>query len=537
MDTNRASFFYPSLDDQSSRRSEFPAFLILCSMLLMFAVLGYVTLDLDHPIGIATDSRALYVDGGFYSDAAQNWVKFGQWSFQYDSRHWPGAPFLAVFRSQVFSWFGVSLETARLSSIYLSIISLIVFFFIVRTSFKPFMALFLTVASALTISFVTHARSALAEPTAACFALLAFLVFVRIKNKNVAIPLSVAFAFISFLSKLYFLHALAAIVVLWSFELLILPLYHKRALEKRAILIFGLCLASILFFYVVSVHIFQDEIATFLSMNSTKKPVFDPIVVFERISRSLNLLGHYTKIYFFSWAIVLGILWLIGVYLLCSCYYQFIKNKGKDLKQKIQPLGRAEAAMATWLFIGLALIGNMGQSKAHYYFFVILPLCFIGAISLKWVIPKRFQTAAVGVLILVHGLFQIPYYVQWSERTQKTALVDGSRDMVDIIHQQSDSSVIPVMGEYSAQLALFSDRMLSLDAKWNALPNIPFCQRLEHWRPKFHVSIDGRNHRSDRRIKAYQKCDLVSHVREVKRYSLLKPKDDEFVLTRIYYRE
>ena len=109
--------------------------------------------------------------------------------------------------------------------------------------------------------------------------------------------------------------------------------------------------------------------------------------------------------------------------------------------------------------------------------------------------------------------------------------------MAHIIHQESDSSVIPVMGEYSAQLGLFSDRILSLDAFWDSLPNIPFCQRLEHWQPKFHVNImlPGGN-KYTRIIKAYNKCEVVSHIREVKRYTLPKPEDNLITLTRIYYR-
>ncbi|MFC1665912.1 hypothetical protein ACFL17_09880 [Pseudomonadota bacterium] len=528
MDTHQRLFFFPSFDDQSSHSSELPAFLLLCISLVLLVVIGHLSLDLDHPFKIATNSRALFVDGGFYSDAARNWVQFGQWSFQYDSRHWPGVPFLSVFRALVFSWFGVSLESARLSSIYLSLISCIAFYFIVRTSLKPFVAVALTIAGASTITFVAHARSALAEPTATCFALLAVLVFVRIRNKNIAIPLSLTFAFISFLSKMLFLHILATMVVLWGFELLLRPLLDKQTVEKRAILLFGLSLAGISIIYFAGVYLFRHEMLTYLSYNTGKSPVFHPVVITD-IASSLYRLGDHTKAYFFSWAILLSMFWLAGL--------AFMKNKGRGFRQTVLSMGRAEMAMATWLFIGLVLVGIMRQHKAHYHFFAILPLAFIAVISLKLVIASRFQSAAIGILILAHTSFQIPLYAEWLERTPKTIFVDASREMANIIHQQSEPGIIPVMGEYSAQLALFSDRMLSLDAKWNPLPYLGFCQRLNHWRPKFHVHIVRPRSRSSRMPTWYKTCKFITHLEDVKRYWLHKKTKDEFVLMRIHYRE
>lgn len=522
------SYFYPSLGQQSSWKNEIPALLTLCAILLLVTVIGYMTLDLDHPFRIATTSRAVYVDGGFYSDAAQNWAKFGQWSFEYDSRHWPGVPFLAVFRSQIFGLFGVSLETARMSSIYLSVLGLIAFYLIIRTSLKPYLAVALTLAAALTVSYTAHARSALAEPTATCFALLAILVFVRVKNKNIAIPLSIGLAFISSLSKLYFLHALASMVVLWSIELVILPLITKRNLEKHTIIIFGTSLLGVTTVFLLGIRQFPAEIATYLSYNTAKVPNFDPVTLIGEIPWTLSQLGMQTKAHLFLWTITVCLILFVGIF--------FLKGKRIDFKKITQKFGRAEVAMLTWIVVGLVMITIIRQQKTQYYFFAILPLCFLGAVSLKLIIPDRFQTVAISGLIFIHILFQVPYYYEWSQRIPKTAMVDASRDMTKIIHQQSDSSIIPVMGEFSAQLALYSDRMLSLDAKWGSLPNIPFCQRIKYWRPSFHVNIVRGHSRALRRLDAYKKCNIVSHIQEVKRY-LLYPPREEILLTRIYYRQ
>lgn len=131
---------------------------------------------------------------------------------------------------------------------------------------------------------------------------------------------------------------------------------------------------------------------------------------------------------------------------------------------------------------------------------------------------------------------QIPYYVLRSERTIKTALFDASRDMVYVIQQQSGPGILPVMGEYFAQLALFSDRMVSLDAYWDTLPYTDFCGRLEHWRPGFHVNIVLPGGSRDSRIaNAYAKCDSVSCIEELRRYPLPKPEDNVILLRRVHY--
>ncbi len=193
--------------------------------------------------------------------------------------------------------------------------------------------------------------------------------------------------------------------------------------------------------------------------------------------------------------------------------------------------------MVIWVLIGVGLVGSMAQHKTHYYFFAILPLCFLGTVSLKLLMPERFQTMAISIVILGHVLLQIPYYIEWSNKTIKTALIDASQDMTQIIHQQSDKSIIPVMGEFSSQLGLFSERILSLDAYWNSFPPSDFCGRLKHWQPKFHVNVVVPGSARDMFIvNKYRKCDLIDHIKEIKRYPLPKPDNSVILLTRIYYR-
>jgi hypothetical protein len=502
-------------------------FIFLGLVLLSFALLGYLTLDLDHPFGVTTNSRALYVDGGFYSDAAQNWSKFGQWSFDYDTRHWPGAPFLSLVRALVFELFGVSLEAARFSSIILSLIGLCAFYFILRTDFNVYLSIAILVVSGLMISYVTHARSALAEPTATFFALLAILVFVRLQNRRIAIPLSILLAYLSFLSKLYFLHALVAIIVLWSSELMLLPLFKDHRFDKTSLLILVLSLVTVATTFLVYTSHFKNEIEAFISLNLGKTPSLNPIIIAESIIRSNKLLCQFTKTHLFVSAICAGLIYIVVSLLFRG---RLVNNTGV-----LSSFGRAEYAMLVWLVIGLTIIGVVRQNKAHYLFFSILPICYLGVSSIKLLIPKNTHSLLITVFLIFVGLTQIPYYHQWMTRPQKTALVDTSRAVAKTIEMDSTINIIPVIGEFSAQLALYSKRILSLDAKWGSVPPMPFCKRLDYWRPKYHVNVIWPNSRSSRMIQEFYKCQIVNNMQEMERYSVFSPWNDEIVLTKIHY--
>ncbi len=94
--------------------------------------------------------------------------------------------------------------------------------------------------------------------------------------------------------------------------------------------------------------------------------------------------------------------------------------------------------------------------------------------------------------------------------------------------------MIPVIGEYSAELGLYSKRLQSLDVKWVSLDKL--CKRIEYWRPKFHVNVVWPNSASSTARDILLKCDVVTDYQEINRFSLFEPRKDELVLTRLEYK-
>jgi 4-amino-4-deoxy-L-arabinose transferase-like glycosyltransferase len=469
----------------------------------------------------------LYVDEGFYTDAAQNAVKFNQWMFPLDSRHWPGAPFMAISQYLAFSLFGVSIETARMTSVIFSLVSGLAIYAIARSSLTPLISMMLTVAGLLTISFIGHARAAIPDPIATCCALLALLVFIRVRSRSIAIPVSIILAFLAFFSKMYFLSALASVIFLWGVELFILPRIYKYSYDKKAIAIFLLTLFLLASSYLLYFYIFRFEITIFRSINSNKMPYLDVYYFYLQIRQSLSVLALNTKT-----NVILAVLAFSIIYYIISS----VRTKSfKPVLSKLKNIGRAEYALAIWLIAGILLIGVLKAHKAHYHLFAILPILYLGVVSIKLVFPERLYTLVMSLALVGHLVYQVPFYIKWEQRTQKTATYDASKKIVEQILKIDKSTIVPVIGEYSAQLGLFSDRIMSLDAKW--VPHETLCERLNYWRPQFHVNVIWPKSMSKNERFKIKKCAIVNYTRVLAKYPFFAEWQDEVVLSRIIYNK
>lgn len=490
-------------------------------------VVAYLTIHVDHPLGIASKSRALYVDEGFYSDAAQNFAKFGRWSFPFDFPHWAGAPLLTFIQSAVFPLFEPTLATARLLSVVFSLVTALAFYSLARMGLAPLAASIFTLSSVLTFNYAAHARSALADPVAVCFAVLALLVFARVRARHLSIPVSVGLAFLAFLSKVYFIFALAALVGLWLIELWLYPALTSRPVRKRDLAVLGLSLTAVGMLFGAFLYVFGERLADYYTINSNKIPFLDPAYLVDSLVESIHALPFNTKTH-------VPLLILAATAVVAAALLLRPHRRSAVLSRAAQ-LSRAELAVGMWLVVGLLTIGVLQLNKPHYHFFAILPLCLAGAVGLKLVLPARFHAGAVSGAAALHLLFQAQFYHAWTERPDKTALHDASRDVARIIHERTGPGMVPVIGEYSAQLGLFSERVFSLDAKWS--PDYALCERVAHWTPGFHVNIVWPGSLSQDELAPIAGCRQVERTEEIARFTVFGPSGDELVLSRIHYRD
>lgn len=519
------SWFEPSRPGGSPAGAVSGPFWIMVVLLLAVAGAAYATILLDHPFLISSHSRALYVDEGFYSAGAQNFAKFGHWGFPFDFPHWVGAPFLTMLQSLVFPVFGASLDTARMLSVVLSLVTALAFYSLARMSLSPGTAALLTISSVLTFNYAANARSALADPVAVCAAMLALLAFARLRVKTLAIPLSLALALAATFTKPYYIFTPAVIAALWAVELIIVPAWRGQHIDRRLPGVLVVSAGGLGALLLGFLYVFQASFAERFAVGAGKLPLLDLAYLRDSLLYSMQQLPYNTKAHVYLAVIPIGA--LVALVLL------LLPGTRQGLHARFNELSRADAAVAVWLVAGLLLTGTLRILKPHYQFFAILPLCFAGVTALRLIAPGRLRTILIGAIPVIHLAFQWPYYERWMQRPEKTAFLDASREIVRTIHQDSSGSMVPVIGEYASQLGLFSPRIFPLDAKW--APEYSLCERVHYWQPRFHVNIVWPGSRSQQETQWIADCSEVDTVKEVARYPVFEPRNDELVLSRIAY--
>ena len=504
--------------------------LIFVLVSLLVLCLGLLTAEISHPFEIMTRmSRALYVDEGFYADAAQNFVNFGHWDMPYDSRHWPGAPALVFIQTIVFSIFGASLTAARGISMVFGLISIVCLYMMLKRTLPGWLAILSALLILITFNFVAHARAAIADPVATGFALLAMMIYVCYHDRKFAISLSLVLAFMALMSKMYFLFTLATLFFVWLVEFIAIPLFHKHRVNVAGLIRLVLTLVILVVFYLAIRTLFQAEFADFFAINNNKVPSLDLHFLYDRFVIAVGFLPVHTKTHIFLIGLIVGALLCIFVIL-----YQLIRSSLPALSNI--PDLRADLVLFSFLFSGMVTVASLNlPEKTHYQYFSIVP---IGGLCILWLwrgLPKSIFTAVFLGVFLADGYFQFSLYKRWINIEHKTVVSDISHDFVNHIHENSSDEIIPVIGEYSAQLALFSDNILSLDVKWADKEKL--CERVDHWKPKFNVNLVWPGSRMESELWRIRECESIEDIVQVKLERVYGRYSEKLVLNEIVYKQ
>ncbi len=504
-------------------------FMVLLGMLIV----AYLTHDINFPWDLGTQTRALYVDEGFYSDAAQNLVKIGQWGMLHDSRHWPGSPLTAILQSIAFTIFGASIEVARMLSAVLGAIGAWALYSIAKARFHPGVSILLVISSISTMTFFTIARSAVTDPIAMVMFLIAVWVFTRMEDRFLAIPLSLSFAFLAFFSKMYFIFALATMITLWLGELLLLPRVYDRKINRALLKNLGLSLLAIGLAYLSYRLYFHAEINNYLAINANKKPVLELDQILRSLKIAYLLIPKHTQSPIFLNALYLGMVYT----LLHFGVTRYISTGGRasGLLDSLGRISRAEWAMGIFLVSGLLTVGSLKLLKTHYHFFTIIPIAYITVAMIYHLFPKKLAAGLSIVILFAHMNYQLPAYREWLTRPEPRLIDTVSRNIVAQIQAESPEGLIPVIGEFSSQLGLYSERIISIDAKW--VPHEVLCERLHYWKPPYHVNIVWNKSFSRKMIKTIDSCPSVQAKSAPVLYPSFSGKKDYIALTPLSYEE
>jgi len=188
-----------------------------------------------------------------------------------------------------------------------------------------------------------------------------------------------------------------------------------------------------------------------------------------------------------------------------------------------------------YLVSGLLLTGVLKLPKAHYQLFVIMPLAFLATSAIYRQFPRKRAAYVACTILLVQLAYQVPLYYEWLGRPKNTIIADASREIAARIEQGMATGNIPVIGEYSAQLGLYSERILPLDAKW--IDQQALCRRLLYWKPRYHVNVIWQGSKSTQEIERITACPGITGGKRLLRYRIFKEHwyGDYIVLTQLEY--
>jgi 4-amino-4-deoxy-L-arabinose transferase-like glycosyltransferase len=215
--------------------------LVVFAFLILWPRVAHLSADPPVSLSQAFQNVGVFLyDEGWWTANARHKVLFGEWTFgSYNLMY--VSPVFNDLAWAAFSLFGVSLKAARLPSLILGLLGLLLFFFLARRGLGPQWGTAATFITGLSYPLTIYHRVALLEPAALFFALLAgFLWFQKAAFWSLLAGASVALALLTKLSLVYLVPVFVLLGALgWT----------KGGRKKCILFLAGLSLSSVVWLF------------------------------------------------------------------------------------------------------------------------------------------------------------------------------------------------------------------------------------------------------------------------------------------------
>lgn len=352
--------------------------LVAAAVLAGAAFMSY-HIHADSPGNISV-SAGIQFDPPSKCHNARNRVLFGRWMTD-DWNPYIHSPLYTSIQALTFRLFGVGLAQMRLTSILFSALSLLLLYFLASRANGPPAGFFALLLAIVSYPFLIFSRSALLEPFALFFMLLATACLTKaywLANSRWAYVWMATAGLAtaaSFLSKTTAVCFLAAVIV----NVLVLPPARKRTLLAFFIALFIILALYAGPFFLSNVAQFKREVGFWLSRAEgywfqqwLQQPLF------------LRLL--HTR-----WLVIAAFLAVIGVW---------TTTAPKDTRQQYITM----AIMASTLLIWSQFLSSVSYRPARYYMPLLGPMILLVshgvAAAFRWASSPTVRTKAV----LIHRL-------------------------------------------------------------------------------------------------------------------------------------
>lgn len=496
--------------------------LFVCTV---FVVAAFSVIDKDHAFGIVTNSRALYSDEGWYVKAARNLNVFGKVMLEYDFQHWPAAPIYSAVQSGMFWMFGVGMETARGWSVFATTGAFLAFYLACQKHLKTESAFAALVLVSTTFLIFHFSRSALADPTATLFSLLAVLAYLRFPVSKVSIAACLSLAAIAAMTKSYYVIVFFVIVLNLISLLLVIPWFKRERPNWTLLGFIGVFIAFLGALYAVYFLVWYDSITLWTQVTlSSQVAEAGSITVTDALPRALELFKRMIKMLQLQVGIELMVM---------AAAAGALAFLARTIVERFRttPTGfsfsRADWLFMSWTAIGFLLMGSLQVLRSHYLFFLIFPAAYLAVAFWERVLPRWLALALISAIVMAHAFGQSKEVLAWLDRDPGNLMDTAYSEIAEIVVGTSPEEV-PLFGMLSSSIALEDPRIIPLEPIWTP-PDYSVCDRVAAWEPMHYVLLSG-NRTTTIGLDALTDCPIVGALVEIGRWDVFPPWNDVIIL-------
>ncbi len=367
------------------RRWEIPIFLVLFA-LAVFLRLYHLSADPPHQLGIST---GIETDPPQYTLFARNDVQTGDWNPYHDNRY-PTYEYSLVSGLSwvVFETLGVGLYQSNLVGVILSLLSILMFYFIIRRALGNGTALLMLLLLATNSILIFHGRRPFLE-NGMIFALILGLFFVTYLEKRLVghLLFGISIGVALFFGKLIAVAFLAAPLAYYAYHLIILktPAIVRRFLAMLA----GLGIVWAGWFFIIFLP--RSRSVT----GYVGEQVFGLYGAPEGFQSFLQFVWKFlsfgTSETFYEYMPVVSIAALVYILIIIS------RTFFRDGKERPERYGNAVmVAIIVWLVATYVALAPWNYQPLRYQTVMIYPVCALAAALIVYIINAEKRIALLN---------------------------------------------------------------------------------------------------------------------------------------------
>lgn len=411
-----------------------------------------------------------FTDEGWYSKAAQTFIKTGTFHHPKDFNFYSHTPVFSIILVSIYQIFGIGILQSRMASLIASLISLIVFYRLCRETFSRAISALACFLVLMQFENFNYSKLAILEPIGTTFALLSLGAWVCIQNRIGAVFIALTLSIVSIFVKTSLIFTFETILILCLWEAYTT---YRRKEYRQSLYIVLLIFLSLLVYALLQTTVALwagDAWKYFQEIKFTKRVELINGSAWQVIHNQTYAI----KLLFLrpSFTVIL-LLGIIGIVLLIA----------ERMRGKV--VSRSELAMAIWTLSGIEFFGIFPFPLLNYYYFLVYPLTYLSFVCI-FRFPQRVAPAFLLAFCFLQIAIQFPLYWQYNSQRREN-YISTAKKIAQEMHKKAEKPI--VMGPIASFISLVDPTITPVESYYPQ--HISQEERISYWNPQFLVIFQG----------------------------------------------